>query len=526
MRPTLLLLFQLVFGGVVIFISCKKEYSCETCAEKNKPPIAIAAPDQVITLPTDSIALDGSASSDPDGKISKWLWKKISGPASFAIANSSVAKTKAKNLVAGTYQFELTVTDDKGASAKDTMMVTVDATPTPKHPPVANGGADQTTTLPTNTANLDGSASTDPDNNITSYHWTKISGPPSFDISNANSVQTQVNNLAEGTYEFELEVTDADGLFGRDTIKVFVLAAPVVLSPPVSGDVYVAGFSEGKAVYWKNAIPVVLTRGMALGITVSGSDVFVAGAEYDGTTWSAKYWKNGTPVTLRGGSIATSIAVSGTDVYVAGYEYNNGNTSTAKYWKNGVPIVLTDGSQQAEARAIAVSGSDVYVAGVEQHDNYKFARYWKNGTLVSLPNGNNWAEANDIAISGSDIYVAGSVGGETVYWKNGNYVNLSGISNAFLAAYGIAISGSDVYVAGLHDISLSHDSDFGTATYWKNEVYVSLSSIVFSGAGDIAVSGNDIYVAGYENQKALYWKNGTSFTLSSNGAALSIVVIP
>ena len=39
----------------------------------NKPPTANAGPDQVITLPTDSISLDGSASSDPDGMMSKRL---------------------------------------------------------------------------------------------------------------------------------------------------------------------------------------------------------------------------------------------------------------------------------------------------------------------------------------------------------------------------------------------------------------------------------------------------------------------
>src|SRR5678809_1429808 len=117
----------LLITSVTIFLSCKKDHSCEGCNKGNKPPIAMAGPDQVITLPTDSISLDGSASSDPDGTISEWLWKKIEGPASFAIANSSVAITKAKNLVVGTYKFELTVTDDKGASAKDTMMVTVDA---------------------------------------------------------------------------------------------------------------------------------------------------------------------------------------------------------------------------------------------------------------------------------------------------------------------------------------------------------------------------------------------------------------
>jgi hypothetical protein len=47
--------------AVSVHISCKKEYSCEGCAakNKNKPPIAVAGSDQTITLPIDSVSLDG-----------------------------------------------------------------------------------------------------------------------------------------------------------------------------------------------------------------------------------------------------------------------------------------------------------------------------------------------------------------------------------------------------------------------------------------------------------------------------------
>ena len=38
--------------------SCKKETSCEGCKENNKLPIAIAGPDQIITLPTDNVLLE------------------------------------------------------------------------------------------------------------------------------------------------------------------------------------------------------------------------------------------------------------------------------------------------------------------------------------------------------------------------------------------------------------------------------------------------------------------------------------
>ena len=93
--------------------------------------------------------------------------------------------------------------------------------PRTNRPPVANAGADQVITLPSNAVNLNGSA-TDPDNNITSYQWTKISGPSSFTIANPNSAQTQVTNLVEGAYQFELKVTDKFGLYDKDMVQVTV----------------------------------------------------------------------------------------------------------------------------------------------------------------------------------------------------------------------------------------------------------------------------------------------------------------
>ena len=42
--------------------------------------------------------------------------------------------------------------------------------------PTVNAGADQTITLPTSTLNLTGTAS-DSDGSISSYAWTKVSGP-------------------------------------------------------------------------------------------------------------------------------------------------------------------------------------------------------------------------------------------------------------------------------------------------------------------------------------------------------------
>jgi len=97
-------------------------------------------------------------------------------------------------------------------------------------PPVANAGPDQAITFPSSPTYiyLDGSASTDPDNNITNYQWTKISGPLSFTIVNPNAAITQVTGLVEGVYQFELKVTDQFNLYDKDTVQVTL----TVWNPP------------------------------------------------------------------------------------------------------------------------------------------------------------------------------------------------------------------------------------------------------------------------------------------------------
>ncbi|MFI0428880.1 leucine-rich repeat domain-containing protein [Mariniflexile sp. HMF6888] len=90
-------------------------------------------------------------------------------------------------------------------------------------PPTANAGVDDSIILPINTYTLDGSQSFDSDGTIVSYLWTKVSGG-TVTFSDANIVNPQVTDLEEGTYVFQLTVTDNDGLTATDTVTVFVLA--------------------------------------------------------------------------------------------------------------------------------------------------------------------------------------------------------------------------------------------------------------------------------------------------------------
>lgn len=95
----------------------------------NTPPVANAGPDRTITLPLSSVDLSGKG-TDTDGTIASYAWSQVSGPNTASIPNNTYDTTRANGLVAGTYVFRLTVTDDDGATGTDNVTVTVEAEPT------------------------------------------------------------------------------------------------------------------------------------------------------------------------------------------------------------------------------------------------------------------------------------------------------------------------------------------------------------------------------------------------------------
>ena len=187
----------------------------------NVLPIADAGPDQSIVLPVSSVTVSGSGSSDPDGTITGYLWSKLSGP-NGTIANPTSVTTNITGLQAGTYVFRLRVTDNRGDTAVDFMQVNVASNISP----TANAGADQSITLPTSSTTLTGSG-TDPDGTIASYAWTKISGPTGGSITSPSSSTTGITSLQQGTYVYQLIVTDNNGATGSDYVQIVVNAANV-----------------------------------------------------------------------------------------------------------------------------------------------------------------------------------------------------------------------------------------------------------------------------------------------------------
>ncbi len=194
----------------------------------NTAPIANAGGDKAITLPVSSVVLDGSG-TDSDGTISSYRWSQDSGPGTAAFSSINDAAPTLSELVAGTYLFSLTVTDDKGAvSAADQVSVVVNGAPTPNTAPVANAGADQSLTAGasgTATVTLDGSGSNDADGSISSYSW-KESG-----VEIATGVSPTLS-LAVGVHSISLTVTDNKGATGTDEVVVTVNAGTTPNTAP------------------------------------------------------------------------------------------------------------------------------------------------------------------------------------------------------------------------------------------------------------------------------------------------------
>jgi hypothetical protein len=159
---------------------------------------------------SESVGLDGSASTDPDGTISSYSWSEGGN-------EIATGRTPTVTLSTGTHTITLTVTDNDGETDTDTVNVTVSA----NLPPVADAGPDQAATDDNlddeATVGLDGSGSHDPSPNgsITSYVWTVGSEQV------GTNVTPQVT-LPVGTHIVLLTVTDDLGATDTDTVFVTI----------------------------------------------------------------------------------------------------------------------------------------------------------------------------------------------------------------------------------------------------------------------------------------------------------------
>ncbi len=198
----------------------------------NQAPVADAGIDQEVNG-KDTVNLDGSASSDADGMITRYRWRQIGGPLVRLRGRRTATPTfVAPDVTEATaLTYVLRVRDNLRARDRDTVTVTVNPGIVVSLPPVADAGDDQTVNEETSVT-LYGSASSDPDNDITEYLWQQTAGT-SVVLSNADmaaaSFAAPELSVAE-VLEFSLLVTDAEG--NTDTVAITV--EPVIPTSQVN----------------------------------------------------------------------------------------------------------------------------------------------------------------------------------------------------------------------------------------------------------------------------------------------------
>jgi outer membrane autotransporter protein len=193
-----------------------------TAPSSNQLPIAIAGADRIVAdtdnQAGETVTLDGSQSSDPDGTIVAYEW--LVGQTR-VIATGATAQAR---LPDGPQAITLRVTDNSGGIATRTVTLTI-ASAAPAQGPVANAGPDRAIadadTLPGETVALDGTASSDPDGTIVTFEWF-LDGEP---LANGSTASVR---LPDGESFITLIVTDDAGNSGSDGLLIAVSAAPIV----------------------------------------------------------------------------------------------------------------------------------------------------------------------------------------------------------------------------------------------------------------------------------------------------------
>ena len=194
-----------------------------TVTAANVAPTVMAGTNQTITLPANAI-LDGTVTDDglpnPPATVTT-TWSVVSGPGTVTFANVAAVDTTATFSLDGTYVLRLTA-DDGEFTASDDITVTVN--PIPNQAPTVEAGANQTTSLPSASVNLDGTVTDDglpnPPATVTTT-WSVVSGPDVVTFGDAAAVDTAASFVTDGVYILRLTADDSN-LTASDEVTITV----------------------------------------------------------------------------------------------------------------------------------------------------------------------------------------------------------------------------------------------------------------------------------------------------------------
>jgi hypothetical protein len=189
----------------------------------NRSPVANAGPDQKVK-PFETVTLNASDSKDPDGDPLTVKWIQTAGPLVTLSQTTARNPTFVAPRVSATNNvltFQLIVNDGTVDSAPDTVDISINRAP------IASADSGETVEA-YEVVTLDGSGSTDPDDDPLTYQWTQIAGTK-VDISNptmAHPFFFAPRAKRDAVLTFQLIVNDGSTDSEPDTVSITVTGKP------------------------------------------------------------------------------------------------------------------------------------------------------------------------------------------------------------------------------------------------------------------------------------------------------------
>ncbi|MGK7393239.1 MAG: PKD domain-containing protein [Candidatus Cyclobacteriaceae bacterium M3_2C_046] len=239
-KHTFLFLLLIPF---LLIVSCSKEEDEIPGAE----PLAVAEGPQT-ALVNSTVQFNGSNSTDPDGDPLTFSWSVTASPqgSSASLDNPSQAITTFIPDLPGSYTITLAVSDGNWDPVEDQVFLeVVEAIGNPPVPVIFDDDQDLISADNNNNETtigvpyvLDGSFSTDPDNDAITFSWEVIESPQGSDPQ-INDPQAEIVEFVAdvtGEYIIGLTLEDQNGNVASTQVTLLATANPVVWNESISVD--------------------------------------------------------------------------------------------------------------------------------------------------------------------------------------------------------------------------------------------------------------------------------------------------
>jgi len=325
--------------------------------EEGALPIASAGPDQNVMEDT-LVTLDGSASADPLNRALTYTWSLEEKPANSTLTAVDSPATQVSSFtpdVPGRYLVSLIVHNGVSGSLPDLAIINVEsANPLA---PIADAGEDIEGSDCSN-IQLDGSASSDPNEDILEYLWT-VQSVPSTSAANDASISDRslVNPTfypdVAGEYVLSLAVFDGTSWSIPDLVTINAVERISNGLPSVSAGANITGDAgNGDCILSGYGYECAACDDISLMI---GSDASAVDPDGDAVTYEW-YVMSGNATVLEPYSAETTVTLSGATTSGVG------SCDTTTY---ELELVATDcpGAQAADGVSISVTCCGVEVTG-------------------------------------------------------------------------------------------------------------------------------------------------------------------